>query len=79
MSHARVRTAFPEAFKPKKLSAVKDKGERRFMVEDAARTFERLADVQADIKAIKTDEELFEATKSFLSEKAADTKKALKT
>lgn len=79
MSHARTKLAFPEAFKPKKLSEVKDKDEKRFMVEDAARTLKRVNEVQREAADIKADPELFAAAKLLLSEEIEDTKKALKT
>lgn len=79
MSHARTKIAFPKAMKPKKLSEIKDKDEKRFMVEDAARTLKRLGEIEREIVDIKADPELFAAAKGLLSEEIEDTKKALKT
>ena len=79
MSKARIRTAFPTAMKPKKLSEVKDKDEKRWKIEDAARTLKRQGEIEREIADIKADPELFEAAKQVLSEELVDTKKALKT
>ena len=79
MSHAMKRAAFPEAFKPKKLSEIKDKDERQFMVNDAAFTLERLAEAERDVENIKTDPELFEAAKAKIDQKIADLSAAKKT
>ena len=79
MSHTMKRAAFPEAFKPKKLSEIKDKDDRRFRIEDAARTLERLADVERDVEDIKTDPELFEAAKAKIDQKIADLSAAKKS
>ena len=83
MSKAKIRASFPEeateVMKPKKLSQIKDKDERRFRIEDAVRTFERFAEVKRDIELIKTDQELFEAVKVVLDQKVADLKAAKKT
>lgn len=72
MSHTMKRAAFPDAFKPKKLSEIKDKDEKRFRVEDAVRTIERLADVEREVADIKADPELFEAAKALIDQKIAD-------
>ena len=66
------RVAFPEAFKPKKLSEIKDGDEKRMKVESATFTLERLADVQRDVDDIKADPELFEAAKAKIDQKIAD-------
>lgn len=79
MSHARTKIAFPEVMKPKKLSEIKDKDEKRWAVESAARTLERRGEIEREIADIKADPELFAAAKALLSEELEDTKKALKT
>ena len=79
MSHARTKIAFPAAMKPKKLSEIKDKDEKRFRVEDAARVLKRQGEVEREIADIKADPELFAAAKGLLSEEIKDTEKALKT
>ena len=76
MSHAKTRIAFPEAFKPKKLSEIKDKDEKRFRVEDAARTFKRFGEIKREIADIKADPELFKMAKALLGQEATDIKKA---
>ena len=63
--------------KRKKLSQVKDKDEKRFMVEDAARTFKRFAEFKREIREIKADKELLAAAKLVLRQEIADTKKAM--
>lgn len=65
------------SIKQKKLSQVKDVDEKRFMAEDAARTFERFAEVKRDIRNIKADKQLLAAVKTLLKQKIADTKKAM--
>lgn len=79
MSNAKTRVSFPEAFKPKKLSQVKDKDERRHMVDSAAFTLERLADAERDVADIKADPELLTAAKAKIDQKIADLKTAKKT
>ena len=66
------------AIKRKKFSLIKNSEEKRFMIEDAVRTFERAAEIKREIKEIKADKELFEATKAVLKQKIADTKTAMK-
>ena len=72
MSHAMKRAAFPDAFKPKKLSQIKDEDEKRFMIDDAFRTLENLARVEREVEDIKADPELFEAAKAKIDQKIAD-------
>ena len=79
MTLASKRAAFPEAFKPKKLSDIKDKDEKRFRVEDAARTMKRAGEIKREIEDIKADPELFEAAKAILNQEMSDTKKAIKS
>ena len=79
MSQAKVKISFPDAFKPKKLSAIKDQDERRWKIEDSARTLKRQNEIEREIDGIKADPGLFEAAKMLLSEELEDTKKALKT
>lgn len=66
------------AMAPKKLSEIKDKDEKRFRVEDAARTFERFAEIKREIKQIKADPGLFKASQALLTQKIADMKAAKK-
>ncbi len=61
-----------------KLSAVKDRNEKRFMIEDAARTMKRLAEVKREVQEIKADKELFDGARVILQQEIADTKKAMK-
>ena len=79
MSHAKVKVSFPAAFKPKKLSEIKDKDERRWAIESASHTLKRAHEIDREIDDIKADPELFDAAKRLLSEELVDTKKALKT
>lgn len=65
--------------KRKKFSQVKDKDEKRFMAEDAARTFKRAAEIKREIREIKADPELLKAAKAVLRQEIADTKKAIAT
>jgi hypothetical protein len=78
MSMARSTAVMEAATQPKKLSKIKDKEERRWAIEDAARTFERLAETKREIKRIKADPELFGAVQAFLAQKIADMKAAKK-
>lgn len=65
--------AFPEAAKPKKLSQVKDKDGKRFMIQDASFTLERAAETHREVEDMKTrDPELFEAAKAVIDQKIAD-------
>ncbi len=76
MSHARKVVSFPEAFKAKKLSTVTDRDEKRFMVEDAARTLKRLPEVQREIAEMKDrDPDLFKAAQALIDQEIADLKK----
>lgn len=80
MSHGKIRASFPEVVKPKKLSEVKDKDERRFMVEEAFFTLERLARSKREVKDMKKDDpELFSAAQAKLDQKISDLKAAKKT
>lgn len=79
MSLAKGRAIQTAAMTPKKLSQIKDKDEKRFRIEDAARTFERFAKVKRDIKEIKADPELFKASQALLTQKIADMKAAKKS
>lgn len=74
MSHASKRAAFPEAFapKPKKLSEIKDKDEKRFKIDDAFFTLKRFAEVERQMAEIKADPELFEAAKAKIDQEIAD-------
>lgn len=72
-------TAIAKMPKPKKLSAIKDKEERRWAIEDAARTLKRLAEVKREIKDIKADPELFAAAREELKKEIADIKSGLKS
>jgi len=56
----------------RKLSAIKDKDERRYAIEDAARTLKRFA-------GIKRDPELLKAARAYLKQEIADSQKVLKT
>lgn len=79
MSKQRAMAVQTAAMEPKKLSQIKDKDEKRFRVEDAARTFERLAEIKREIKQIKADPELFKASQALLTQKIADMKDAKKS
>ncbi len=72
-------TATPESVRPRKLSQIKDKDERRFFVEDAARTFKRFAEIKREVKQIKSNPPLLKAVKEILKQEIADTKKAMNT
>ena len=72
--------AIPEAtvgIKRKKLPQIKDKDERRYFIEDAARTFKRFAEMKREIREIKADKELLKAAQAVLRQEIADTKKAM--
>ncbi len=79
MSHARTKISFPDVMKPKKLSEIKDKDEKRWAIQDAARTLKRANEIKREIADIEADPELFAAAKQLLSEELEDTKKALTT
>ena len=73
MSLAKKQAAFPGAFKPKKLSQVKDKDEKRFMIDDAFFKMERLATIQREVDDMKeNDPELHAAAKAKIDQKIAD-------
>ena len=63
----------------KKLSKVKDKMERQYLIDDAARTFKRSAEIKREIKQIKAQPDLLKAVKELLRQEIADTKKAIST
>ena len=63
----------------KKLSKVKDKHERQYLIDDAARTFKRFAEIKREIKQIKAQPDLLKAVKELLRQEIADTKKAIAT
>ncbi len=65
--------------KRKKLSQVKGSEEKRFVIEDAARTFKRFAELKREIREIKADKELMKAVKANLQQEIADTKTAMKS
>jgi len=65
--------------KRKKLSQIKGSDEKRWAIEDAARTFKRLAETKREIAEIKADEALLKAVKEVLQQEIADTKKAMTT
>lgn len=71
-------TGIPEVPKKKKSSAVKDKDEKRWMIEDAARTMKRLAVLKREIKEIKADPPLFKAARELLQQEIADIKSGMK-
>ena len=79
MSLKRSNVVMEAAMQPKKLSQIKDKDDKRFRIEDAARTFERFAEIKRDIKRIKADPELFEASQALVTQKIADMKAAKKS
>lgn len=56
----------------RKLSAIKDKQERQWAIEDAARTLKKFA-------SIKRDKELLKAARAYLKQEIADSQKVLKT
>jgi len=56
----------------KKLSAIKDKDERRYAIEDAARALKNFA-------SIKRDKDLLKAARAYLKQEIADSQKVLKT
>lgn len=70
--------AIPVAAKKKKLSEEKDKDEKRWMIEDAARTLKRRAEINREIKEIKADPPLFKAARAILQQEVADIKGGLK-
>ena len=80
MSKRKINTMFPEVVKPRKLSQVKDKDEKRFMVENAARTMERSAEVKREIADMKQNgPELFTAAQAKIDQKVTDLKAAKKS
>lgn len=66
------RVAFPEAFKPKKLSEIKDKDEKRWKIEDAVRTMKRESEIKREIEQTKEDKPLFEAAQAMINQEIAD-------
>lgn len=79
MPHAKITAMFPEAAKPKKLSQIKDADEKRWKIEDAARTLKRLPEIKREIAHIKEDKPLFKAARALLAQEVADAKTALKS
>lgn len=73
-----IATEAPVSVKKKKLSAIKDKDEKRYMIEDAARTMKRLAEVRREIREIKADKELYNAARALLQQEIADIKSGMK-
>lgn len=65
--------------KRKKFSQVKDRDEKRFMAEDAARTLKRSIEIKREVKEIKADKELLAATRKILVQEVAEAKAAAKT
>ena len=65
--------------KRKLLSQAKGSDDKRFMIEDAARTFKRFAEMKREIAEIKADKPLFAAAREVLKQEIADTKKAMTT
>ena len=63
--------------KKKKLSQIKDKDEKRFLIQDAAHTFKRFAEMKREIREIKADKELLKAAQAVLRQEIVDTKKAM--
>lgn len=80
MSHRKIKMAFPESFpdeaKPRKLSEVKDKDSKRFMIEDAARTIKRSTEIEREIAQMKADPKLFKAAQALIDQELSDLKKA---
>jgi len=72
MSQASKRVAFPDAFKPKKLSEIKDKDEKRFKVDEAFFTLKRSAEIAREVADIKADKELFAAATAKIDQEIAD-------
>ena len=68
--------AFQE--KPKKLSQIKDKDEKRWRIEESVRAFERSIELKREIEEIKADKELHAAVEAVLNQKAIDLIKAQK-
>lgn len=54
----------------KKLETIKDKNERRYLIEDAARTLKQFA-------ALRRDKPLMKAARKLLRQEIADSKKVL--
>jgi hypothetical protein len=72
MSLATKRAVFPEAFKPKKLSEIKDKDEKRWKIEGAVSTLKRKSGVEREIAEIKMDKPLFDAAQAMIDQEIAD-------
>ena len=72
MSHASKRVSFPEAFKPKKLSEIKDKDEKRWKIEGAVSTLKRKSEIEREIAQIKEDKPLFDAAQAMIDQEIAD-------
>ncbi|KKN73176.1 hypothetical protein LCGC14_0403490 [marine sediment metagenome] len=77
MSHAKIKTMFPGVPEAKKLSQVKDKDEKRFMVDGAFFKLERLTEITREVDDMKeNDPDLFAAAQAKLDQKIADLKAA---
>ncbi len=76
MSHAIKRVAFPEAFKPKKLSEIKDRDEKRWRIQDAVNVFKRSIEIKREMAEIEADKELHAAVQAVLEQESSDIKKA---
>ena len=61
-----------EGTQPKKLSAMKSHEDRRYFIEDAARTFKRYAEMKREIKHLKKDLKLMKAVKAVLAQEVKD-------
>lgn len=79
MSKAKINAMFPEAMKPKKLSQIKDADEKRWKIEDAARTLKRLPEIEREIALIKEDGPLHKAAKALLAVEVKDAQTGLKS
>lgn len=80
MPATRIKTAFPESVKPKKLATATDRDEKRFMIEDAARTIKRSVEVKREIAEMKErDPKLFTAAQALIDQEIADLTKAKTT
>ena len=73
LAKGRAIQAAAEVMTPKKLSQVKDKDEKRFMIEDAFHSLKNLARVQREVDDMKTnDPELFAAAKAKIDQAITD-------
>ena len=67
------------AMRPTRLTNINGKDEKRWRIEDAARTFTGKAEIEREIADIQADPELFKAVKGLLKQQADDARKALKS